>query len=193
MKNRNILKITLLVISVLILGIVVAYAALSATLNVSFNTITQNKLTWSIGFSGTAATPSQSGTSTTGLSCGNATVTSSTVTVAASTLSKPGDKCTYTLNIANTGDIAAKLTSITPTRPTSTTCGTASGGNMICGNITYKLATNSGGTSLLTTNSSISAKTTSTVYLIVEYNSASLATSAVTQSGAKFTLNYTQA
>jgi len=81
---------------VLILGIIVAYAALSTTLNLKFTGVTQNALTWDVGFTGTSASGTAAGTSATGRTCGAATITATSVSVAATTLSKPGDKCTCT-------------------------------------------------------------------------------------------------
>lgn len=197
MRNRKFFYAILLVIFVLILAIVVAYAALSATLNISFNTVTQNKLTWSIGFDGgttTTFTANVDGTSMTGLSCGYADIVSTnSIYISSTTMSKPGDKCTYALKIKNSGSIGAKLSSITPTRPSGISCSTASGGRMVCGNITYKLATTSAGTTTLTTGTTIPANTTSSIYLIVEYTGTTLNSSAVTHSGASFSLNYAQA
>lgn len=176
-----------------VLGIVVAYATLSTTLNISFSSISQNALTWNVGFQGSSATGTAAGTSSTGRSCGNATITSNSVSVAATTLSKPGDKCTYTLTIKNSGGIAALLSSITPTAPTSTTCGTLSGATMVCGNITYKLTSDSGGSNAIATNTTLAIGGTSTVYLVASYTGENLNSSNVTQSGAKFVLNYAQA
>lgn len=192
-KNRKVLNIALAIVSVLTIGIVVAYAALSATLNISFSGVTQNALTWNVGFTGSSATGTAAGTSATGRSCGTATITSSTVSVAATTLSKPDDKCTYTLTIKNSGGIAAKLSSITPTKPSSITCGTASGATMVCGNITYKLTSDSAGNTALATNTTLNAGGSLTVYLVASYTGTSLNSTAVTQSGAKFVLSYAQA
>ncbi len=192
-KNRKTLTVVLAIVSVLVLGIVVAYAALSTALNVSFSGISQNALTWNVGFQGSSASGTAAGTSSTGRSCGTATITSSTVSVASTTLSKPGDKCTYTLTIKNSGTIAATLSSITPTKPTSTTCATASGATMVCGNITYKLTSDSGGSTALVTNKTLAAGASSTVYLVASYTGTGLNSSAVTQSGAKFAINYAQA
>jgi len=177
---------------VLILGIIVAYAALSTTLNLKFTGVTQNALTWDVGFTGTSASGTAAGTSATGRTCGAATITATSVSVAATTLSKPGDKCTYALNIKNSGGLAAKLSAITPTKPGSTTCATASGGNMVCGNITYKLTTDSAGSTVLTSQT-LAAGAALPVYLVVSYTGTTLNSTAVTQSNATFSLAFAQA
>lgn len=191
-RSKN-LKILLLAAAIFVVGVGIAYAALSATLSITFGNVTQSAVSWNVGFTGSSATGTASGTSDTGRSCGNATITSSAVTLANTTLSKPGDKCTYTLTIKNSGSIAAKLNTITPTAPTGITCGTASGGNLVCGNITYKLTSDSAGSTVLTTGSTLASSGTQTIYLVVMYNASGVQSSAITQTGAKFTLNFEQA
>jgi len=186
------LKLLLLIAAIFVVGTGIAFAALSATLTLTFGTITQNSLQWDIAFQGSSASPTVGGTSATGRSCGTATITSTSVTVAATTLSKPGDKCTYELTVANSGTVNAKLTSITPTAPTSTVCGTLSSGNMVCGNITYKLTSDSTGNTLLPTNTNLNSGATQTMYLVISYNADTLSDTEITQSGAKFSLVYDQ-
>ena len=191
-KNEN-LKLLALFAVIVLLGVGIAYAALSTTLTITFGKVTQNALTWKVGFTGTSATGSRTGTSATGASCGTATITESAVTVADTTLSKPDDKCTWTLTVKNSGTVGAKLTTITPSAPSSTTCGTLSGGNMVCGNITYMLTSDANGTTVLHANTTLAAGASQTVYLVAKYNAAGVQSSAITQSGAKFTLVYAQA
>ena len=134
-NGKKFLSIAIAVMALLI-GVTVAYAALSATINITVNKITQNAVTWNVAFATGTVTPTVGGTSSdVGRSCGNATVTATTVMVANTTLSKPDDSCTYELTIQNTGDIDAILSTITPVTPTSATC-TNSGASMVCGNIT---------------------------------------------------------
>lgn len=192
MKSRKKMRNLLVILFLIVISISVAYAALSTNLTVTASKITQNALTWNVGFTGTSATATSSGTSNTGLSCGTATITSTSVTIANSTLSKPGDTCIYALTIKNSGTIPAKLNTITPTAPTSVTCGTASGGLLVCGNITYRLASNNAGTTTLTTGGVLAANATLPVYLSISYTGTGVNSSAVTQNSAKFTINYVQ-
>ncbi len=92
---------------VFISSVVVAYAALQQALTITTNKITQQSLTWNVGFLTGSVSGTPGGTSTGTVTCGTATVTASAVTVADTTLSKPEDSCTYALTIKNTGDIAA--------------------------------------------------------------------------------------
>ncbi len=190
--KRKELKYLLLVAAIFVVGTGIAFAALSATLTITFGKITQNPLTWDIAFQGSSASPTVAGTSDTGRSCGTATITATSVTVGDTTLSKPGDKCTYQLTVANGGTVNAKLSTITPTAPSSTSCNPISGGNMVCGNITYKLTSDSGGNTILPTDTSLNSGATQTMYLVISYNSESLPGSVITQTGAKFSLVYDQ-
>ena len=192
MKDKRQKQLVIIAVLFIILGTGIAYAALSTTLTITANKITQNSLSWNVGFTGTSATGTAGGTSATGRSCGAATITSTAVTIADTTLSKPDDSCTYQLTIKNNGTIAAKLQTITPTAPSGVTCNPISGGSMVCGNITYTLASNTTGT-VLSTGSTLAANGTLKVYLIAKYTGTTLNSSAVTQTGAQFSILYNQA
>lgn len=188
-----------------IFAIVIAYAALSATLTITTNKITQNALTWNVGFATGTVNATAVGTSATGRTCGAATATANSITIADTTLSKPEDACIWKFTIKNTGGIAAKLNSIVPTEPTSITCtktnaSASAGAQMVCGNLTYSInsaASNSGTTitkTPLKTGGTLAATSgTLDVYLVVQYTGTSLNSSAVTHSGGKFTFTYAQA
>lgn len=192
MKNKD-LKILLCIAVIFVVGTGIAFAALSATLSVTFNKVTQSALNWDVAFQGSSATGTASGTSNTGLSCGTATITASAVTVADTALSKPGDKCTYTLTVKNSGTVSAILSNITPTAPSGVTCSPISGGNMVCGNITYKLTSDSTGNTVLPTNTTLASGASQTIYLVALYNANTVQSTAINQTGAKFTLVYDQA
>ncbi len=196
MRRRN-LQIILVGAVLMIVGISVAFAAMSTALQITTNSVVQQTNSWNIGFVTGTVTGTAGGTSATGRSCGNATVTASSVSVAATNLSKPDDSCTYTLQIKNNGTIAGTLANIQPTNPTGTnvTCGTSSGATMVCGNITYKLTTDAAGSTALntTTNATLNASATRTIYLVVKFTGTAPTSSQITQSGAKFTLTYNQA
>lgn len=212
LQNRK-LKMILLIAFVLVVSVGIAYAALSATLTITFGNVVQNKLTWNVAFdtTSTTVTPTLVGSSATGRSCGNATVAADSVTVANTTLSKPGDACIYKLTIKNSGDIDASLASVVPTAPTSTTCtptsaSASASAKLVCGNITYQLVKTASPnnttyaitTTNLTTGTALAKATSSTspttmdTYLVVQYTGSSLASTATTQTGAKFTLTFNQ-
>ena len=194
MKNeRKSLFVIVTILAVAVLGLSIAYAALSTTLTARFSAITQQSLSWEVGFVEGSVPGTATGTSTDGITCGVATVTKSSVSVASTTLSKPDDTCTYALTIKNTGSIDANLGSINPTQPAATTCSTASGAQMVCGSLTYKLTTDSQGSTLLTPDR-ILAKTNGElpVYLSVKFTGDDISAD-IDQAGATFTLTYNQA
>ena len=176
-----------------IFSIVIAYAAMSTTLNITVNKITQNPLTWGVAFVTGTLTPTTYGTGSDGRSCGNATATATAITVADTTLSKPDDGCRWTIQVNNSGGIGAKVGAITFTKPVSS-C-TTSGSTMVCGNVTYKITTDdAGSTALTTSNFSVGAGNTKTLYLFATYTGTSLngTGSAITLSNAKVALRFDQ-
>lgn len=191
-KNQKQLLTIVGAVVLLIVGISVVYAALSSTLSITTGSVTQSEMSWNVAFQTGTVNATPGGTSGTGRVCGAATVTADTVTVAATTLSKPEDSCTYALTVKNTGSLDATLATITPVHPGSTSC-TNSGASMVCGNITYKLTTDAAGTTLLTTGGTL-AKTNGTlpVYLVIKYTGATTNTSEVVQTAGGFTLVYNQ-
>jgi len=194
-NERKRLYVIMCALAVAVVALSIAYAALSATLNIGVSSVQQTPQTWNVAFQAGTVTGTAAGTSAVGRSCGTATVNATTASIAATELSKPGDKCTYALTIKNTGSINATLASITPTQPTGTgvSCSTASGAQMVCGNITYTLASNTSG-SLLPTGGTLAASTgTLPVYLIAEFTGETLSGTEIVQSNAGFTLVYNQA
>ena len=204
--RRNYLRI-LLVAVVMVISIGIAYAALSATLTLTTNSVKQSVYTWSHTM--TCEMTNEVGTSSTGRSCGAVRTTTNgttAVVIEDTTLSKPDDACIYKCTITNAGTIPSKITGIVPTKPSSTTCTATSAGasataNMVCGNITYGIYASAtvSGTTITKTNLtvptagiSLAAGGTKDAYLVVQYTGTSLATSAVTQSNGKFTFNIAQ-
>ena len=198
MNNKN--KRMIVIILVLVIALItlsVAFAALSATLKINFGNVNQTVQTWNVGFdtTGSPKAATASGSSATGRTCGAATITATTVTIANTELSKPDDACRWDLVIKNSGTINAKITGITATKPTGTgvSC-TGSGAQIVCGNITYTLAKNTGGSTLLSTSDTIPATTGNTlnVYLIAKYTSNTPAAEAITQQNASFKITVGQ-
>ena len=192
LKNKNIL-IIILFISIFSVGVIsIAFAALSQTLNITSGKVAQNALTWNVGFVAGTYTGTPDGTSNNGLSCGSITATRNTLTVANTTLSKPGDVCRYSIPISNTGDLDAYLQSISYTKPTSTTCTMVAAntteeryGSMTCGNIKYYTWSGCDYISVISKNNTRSLK------LYVEYVGDSLNSYAVTQKNAQISVSYT--
>ena len=188
--NSKNLKTVFVVAIVLILSIAVAFAALSTTLSITFGNITQDTLTWNVGFETGSVSGTKSGSAA--ASCGTATVTANSASISNTVLATLHDKCTYALTIKNTGTIDALLSTISAQTPSGITCDSSVTSKMVCGNITYKLTTDSAGNNLLATDLNL-VKTTGTlpVYLIAEYTGTEVSQSAE-HSNCGFTLNYTQ-
>ena len=196
-RRKRLVYTIIIVLIVAIVSITIGYSALNASMNITMNKITQNAMTWDIGFktgtiTGTAVT-NNSGN----INCGTATATATTISGISTKLSGVGDKCAYTFQIQNNGTIAGKISSINITKPTSTTC-TTSGSTMVCGNITYKLHyTSATSTSLVAVNDTIAAKsgttaTTKTVVLTIEHTGTTIETGSYNQNGFSYTINYAQ-
>ena len=142
--------IVAIAIIIVILGVTVVYAPLSNDLIINVGKITQSTLTWDVKFRAGSVTPTESGTTNVGRVCGTATVDTSTISVPNLTLSKPGDVCSYALVVENNGKIDATLATIVAISPNETSCNN-NGSTMICGNITYVLATDAAGNTPLAT------------------------------------------
>lgn len=195
MKKDKSIIFVIFILMIATLALSIAFSSLSTLLNINYGDVNQSAQTWDVGFdtSGSPLAASSTGTSAAGRICGAATITKDSVSVADTQLSKPGDTCTWSLTIQNLGTIDAELNSVTPIIGENS-C-TISGSSMECGNITYKLATDQAGTTLLSSKiNSTLAKTNGTkdVYLIATYSSNSIGGSSNTQSGIGFTILYNQ-
>lgn len=206
MKRKSKKKLYITIISLILIAslLSVVFAALSTTLTVNVGNLTQIATKWNISISSASAINNY-GSSATGRSCGTISTTNNAVTVTATTLSKPGDLCEYSITFTNNNTtMNAKLDSLTATAPTSTTCtyttfSSCTSGNtcqykMVCGNITYTLSSNEAGTSAPTNLASFTGGTTTsqTVYLRAEFTGSSPSGTAVTQTNPKFTVVYAQ-
>lgn len=188
-KENNQSLVIVALLCAMLFGISIAYAALSATLNITYSKITQSAISWNVGFQTGTVTGTKTGSS--GAVCGDATVTANTATVADTTLATLHDKCVYKLKIKNTGSVDAVLSSISAKTPTSMSCNTSTTSQMVCSNVTYKLTIDQNGQSLLGTENVLPAESGAMdVYLIVEYTGTD--SSASTQNSGGFTLNYAQ-
>ena len=195
MKKDKLIIFVIFILMIATLALSIAFSSLSTLLNINYGDVNQTAQTWDVGFdiSGSPLAASSTGTSPAGRICGAATITKDSVSVADTQLSKPGDTCTWALTVKNNGTIDAELNSVTPI--TGENSCTISGSSMECGNITYKLATDTAGTTLLSSQlNSTLAKTNGTkdVYLIATYSSNSIGGSSNTQSGIGFTILYNQ-
>lgn len=104
-KNRSFKIVTAVALIVAVICLSVAYASLSRNLNIT-GTADVDKTKWEIG---TASDPTGVGNGTV-----DATLAEGSLNVSiTANLKLPGDKYVATVPVKNTGEIAAKLTSIT--------------------------------------------------------------------------------
>ncbi len=192
-KDRKSMYVSIFALVVAVIGVTVAYAALSTSLSVKFGKVTQSAFEWDIKLKEGTVAGIVSGTNTT--VCGNATVADNSVTVDAITLSKPGDKCNYPLTVQNKGDVDANLASITASSPNGVSCNSSVEGKLVCGNVVYSLAKDNTGLTPLKRGEQKVLKTngTSDFYLVVSYDvSSEVLNEEVSHTGAGFTLVYGQ-
>jgi len=188
-RKTMIISVSALVIAVITIS--VAYATLSTTLKVRVGKVTQSSFNWDIKLNSGTVTGIASGTTTT--TCGNATVTESSVSVDEIALSKPGDKCSYKLTVQNKGDVDANLASIAATSPDNIACDSTQEGKLVCGNVVYALAKESSGAEILKRGEQKIFKTNGTAdfYLVVSYDaSKNVSNENIIHTGAGFTVVY---
>ncbi len=192
-KDRKGMYISILALVIAVIGVTIAYAALSTSLKVKFGKVTRSAFTWDISLESGTVEGIAAGTS--GTTCGTATITENSAEVDAVKLDKPGDMCYYPITVKNKGDIDANLKSITATSPTGVACDNSIEGKLVCGNVVYKLTKDTTGINLLKRGEQRVLKTngTSDFYLVVSYEVAENVLNAeVTHTGAGFTLVYGQ-
>lgn len=179
---------------VAIVGLTVAYAAMSSTLTISGNA-TMKTASWNVAFDPTINSVVASGynNNTAGIVCGTAKVDATTITNISAAFSKPGDTCTYKFKIKNTGTIDARLSSIITNPPSGIVCNGSNTNAMECGNITYKLTydTATGG-NLTVGDSLVKTSGEEIVILTISYTGEQLNSAEVVHSDASFVLTYEQ-
>lgn len=195
-RKKKLVLFFFVVAIVLLLSVSIAYAALSSTMTVTINRVTQQAMTWDIGFQ--TGTITGVVTSSNGLaSCGTATATVNTISGISTTLADVGDKCAYTFHILNKGTIGGRVSNIAIVKPANTSC-TINGSTMVCGDITYKLRYNSATSStLLSLNDTIAPKsgstvTDQTVVLTIEHTGTTASQTDYQQTGFSYTITYGQ-
>lgn len=196
-RNKKTIIIIVSVVIVLLLGISIAYAALSKTITVTTNNVIQSAMTWDIGFDSGTVTGTAVVNNSGNVNCGSATATATTISGISVTLSEVGDKCAYTFSVKNRGTIGGKISTITVTKPTSTTC-TITGSTMVCGDITYKLHYDTHTSSSLVAVGDViaamsgSSPTAKTVVLTIEHTGQTASSTDYNQSGFAYDILYGQ-
>ena len=197
LRKKQVIIVVLIILMIILMGITVGYAIFSTTLNISMNSVTQQPLTWNIGFQPGTVNGVATVSHIQDAGCGTATATATTILGITSTLADVGDRCSYTFKILNNGTIAGKISGIVITEPSGANC-TKNGSTMICGSITYKLHYDTEqSTNLVSLNDTIAAKsgstaTEKTVVLTIEHTGAVAETENFSQHGFSYTITYAQ-
>ena len=114
-RERKIKSMSLVAMIVAVLGLTVAFAALSQTLTIN-GSATIDAATWDIHYK--AATGADTGktknTTTGAASAVNGDLTGTTVSNLSATLTRPGDSVTFYWDVENAGDINAYISSLVP-------------------------------------------------------------------------------
>lgn len=164
-KVQNVL---LGVLAVGLIGITVAYAALSQKLDIQPEATVQ-KSTWDVEFANVACTASNSnGTTTAVVDTSDSKLAvngKTTIEGSMGTLKTPGDTITCTFDIVNKGDIDAKITTA-PVVPTPT-CETDASG--ICSELTYTLTYADSSNTAINVNDELAAGETKAAKIVLTY------------------------
>ncbi len=190
-KERKIKVLSVAALLVAVLGLTVAFAALSQTLTIN-GSATVNTASWDIHFKN-LSTPTLTG---------NAAVTTAptidtkgtTIGNYALKLTKPGDSVTYTFDVENKGTINAKISELVKAaKPTCTGTGAAAAADakIICDGLTYDLTYTDGGAAVAKEDT-LNANETKNLTLKLAFESNSLPADDVSISDLGITITYAQ-
>lgn len=165
-KNRGIRALIIAALIVAVLGISVAFASLSQTLNIN-STGTIRAAGWDVKW--TAASGSKiTGGSAVSAGSSDLTVPSATMTISGIVLENPEDKVQWVFTASNTGDIDAKLESITSLLVKNITFDGDESSNLTEDDIIVTLTKNPSGA--IVAGDTLNASATQQYILTVEFN-----------------------
>ena len=115
-KQRGVKALSVVALVAAVIGLTVAFAALSQTLTIN-GSATMDRANWEIKYveasgADTAKTKYVAQGHATAV---NGDLTATTVSNLSATLTRPGDSVTFYWDVVNTGDIDAQITALTPT------------------------------------------------------------------------------
>ena len=188
-RNERTRNIILVVLTVCLIGITVAYATLSQNLNIS-GVANVDKTSWNIHFTNVLI-PKVEGQATGGKAVLNSG--STVLTISEGTLSAPGDKITYIFDVINEGDLPAEVET-TLTQMESCKAENGSDVSIFCNKIGLDLVYADTKEKVQKSDRLLS-KEKKTLNLIITYDKdkllTSLPTSPITLSNITSTINYT--
>ncbi len=192
MKKDHIKTYIVIAILISIIGISIAYAALSQQLQIKTTTTVQsNQTSWNIKITNVRSTPHGY------MNVGNISFNNTTITVSGIVLKTPSDWAEYYFDVKNEGEVPAKLSSVSRIGPTVTGSGDTAKADADYFLTQYWAVIRYNGTNINTSspNISLGAGETKTFMFGLGYNSESahLPTNTLTISSYGYTLNFVQA
>jgi len=194
-EKKKKIYIILFVITITVIVFSIVYAALTTSLKIKYENLAQNTSIWDVKLKKGEINDENVITSNKDtVDCGHVTATNNSIKVDSVKLSRPGDMCSYPITVENKGEINARLAKISAFSPVNISCDSKFDGELICGNIVYRLTTDSDGKNILTAGSQRIKKIdgTANFYLVVSILEGTTNEKTVTHSGAGFTVVYAQ-
>ena len=193
-KSRTYRVFGILALVVSLVAVSLAYAGFTKTLNIN-GSATVKSVSWNVHFAnlGNAVTNGTATVVTAPTIKTNATVIGDYVVQLAS----PGDSVSYSFDVVDTGNFAAKLTGVTIGTPRCSSS-VPSEETTVCNNLTYKLYDTSNNTEITTADNGVINALNGVRHLkiVLTYKStvtaSQLPTADVTVSGLGVSLTYTQ-
>lgn len=192
--NNKVQNVLLGVLAIGLIGITVAYAALTQQLKIE-GTAKVASSKWDVHF-GTVSAGNAQGYATAGTL---AKTGETTIAGDIGTLKAPGDSITYTFDIENAGDINAIIDTVTGGQRVTCTSATQSVADAVCKDLTYSIKYTDGNTTIAkgdqlakATNSSTPTKKNVTLTLTYKSTATTVASEDVTVTADPMTITYVQ-
>lgn len=192
--NNKVQNVLLGVLAIGLIGITVAYAALTQQLKIE-GTAKVASSKWDVHF-GTVSAGNAQGYATAGTL---AKTGETTIAGDIGTLKAPGDSITYTFDIENAGDFNAIIDTVTGGQSVTCTSATQSVADAVCKDLTYSIKYTDGNTTIAkgdqlakATNSSTPTKKNVTLTLTYKSTATTVASEDVTVTADPMTITYVQ-
>lgn len=193
--NNKVQNVLLGVLAIGLIGITVAYAALTQQLKIE-GTAKVASSKWDVHFGTVSVVGNAQGYATAGTL---AKTGETTIAGDIGTLKAPGDSITYTFDIENAGDINAIIDTVTGGQSFTCTSATKSVADAVCKDLTYSIKYTDGNATIAkgdklakATNSSTPTKKNVTLTLTYKSTATTVASEDVTVTADPMTITYVQ-
>lgn len=193
-KKEKKIYIILFTISILVIGFSIVYVFFSTPLKIKYANLAHSTPTWDVKLKKGVTLDENVNNNSDKVDCGHVIVTNSSIKVDSVKLSRPGDMCSYPITVEDKGKVDAKLVKVSAFSPINVSCESSFDGELICGNIIYRLTTDSAGKKILTAGSQRLKKIdgVANFYLVVSVLEGTTNEKEVSHVGAGFTVVYAQ-